>query len=407
VDFLEHVVERWWANRDIHAGQDQVDFEAVFASLRERVRSASSLWDFAVALREELWALKDGHLRVGSTFQRAERRFSSGTRFTVTVDGVALAGVPEYVGGRGDRFARGDLLLEIDGQAADEYLRGVRLSPASSDRARRHAAVQSLTWQELFPGESPRPRELTLRNPSGGSTHVELQWSDAPGPGPTPHAVRSRVLAEGVGYLEIRTFYCRDELGEVSDLEFSRQVRAAIDRIRGVRELIVDVRENQGGRDQQARIAAGYLTTGPLTWFRYVQRAAAGTPAPEIEEDRFDARPGVEPVGARVWLLTGPGTFSTAEIFVAALQSHTGWRVIGEPTAGSVGNPQPFRLPNTGLPVQIPITQFAVPRPPYAPIEGLGLTPDILCAPTALDLRQGRDTALETALDAIRTATPP
>jgi hypothetical protein len=122
VDFLEHVVERWWANRDIHAGQDQVDFEAVFASLRERVRSASSLWDFAVALREELWALKDGHLRVGSTFQRAERRFSSGTRFTVTVDGVALAGVPEYFGSGGDRFARGDLLLEIDGQAADEYL---------------------------------------------------------------------------------------------------------------------------------------------------------------------------------------------------------------------------------------------------------------------------------------------
>lgn len=407
IDFLEGVVDHWWANRDVHARQDDVDLGAVFSSLRDRIRAGSSLWDFAIALREELWALKDGHLRLGSTFQCAERRFSSGTRFTVTGDGIALAASAEHLSDGWNQVARGDLLLEIDGNPAIEYLHRVRLCPASTNRGRVHAAVQSLSWQELFPGERPRPSKLTLRDSSGRPAEIPLHWSEAARPGPTPQAVRSRVLAEGIGYLEIRTFYCRDELGEVSDLEFSRQVRVATDQIRGLKELIIDVRENQGGRDQQARIAARYLTARPLTWFRYLHRLAAGAPAaPELAEDRLDPDPGVDPLRARVWLLIGPSTFSTAEIFVAALQSHTDWTVIGEPTAGSVGNPQLFRLPNSGLPVQVPITQFTVPRPPFAWIEGYGLIPDIPCVPTSLDLRQGRDSAIEAALAAIRSATP-
>jgi C-terminal processing protease CtpA/Prc len=403
VDFLEQVVERWWANVEIHVQQDGVHPRAVFGKLRERALVSESVWQFAVALREELCGLKDGHLRLGRSIYGVERFFSSAARFAQVQDGIAFVGMPDDLGDRGDSLARGDLLIDVDGQHVQNYLRDVRLVPGSTERSRLHAAIQSLSWQELLPDELPRLKQLTVQDASGHIRQVFLHWSEAPGPGPTPNAVLGRVLTEDVGLLEIRTFHCRDDLGIVSDVEFSRQFQAAMDRIGAVMELIVDVRGNQGGRDEQARLAADRLAPHPLTWARYRHKTPAGmSPQYDMAEDRLDIQSPASTSRARLWFLAGPGTMSTAEIFLAALRSQTDSRVIGESTAGSVGNPQPFRLPNSGLPVLIPISQFALPHPPYSLIEGRGLAPDVACVPTSSDVRAGRDPVLEAALAAIR-----
>jgi C-terminal processing protease CtpA/Prc len=318
-------------------------------------------------------------------------------------EGVALLWIDQQSPAPG-LVSAGDLLVEVDGEPADDFLNSVRLRPGSTPSQRRWNAVSSLAFRELLPGEGPSPKTVSLRNGRGQTHTVNLQWKPVDVEQPTPHCVCGRLLGESLGYLDIRSFYCRDELGQVSDLEFRRQLLAAAAPLANVRKLIVDLRGNGGGRDQQAQLAASLLTSEEIEWVRYRHRMfphAANAAAPQASFLRPYHLP-LQLNPSRLLLLIGPATFSTAEVFVGAFCRRRSVTAVGEPTGGGAGNPVEFRLPLSGLTVNIPVSEYFLAGSDRELIEGKGIEPRIRVVASAADLRLGRDTVLETAIETAR-----
>lgn len=207
-----------------------------------------------------------------------------------------------------------------------------------------------------------------------------------------------------VGLLEINSFYCCDEFGQVSDKEFHGQAKRAAATLEDVNELIVDLRHNGGGRDQQAQIAASLLTEGSLEWFRYKHLSpyddgSMHTFEKSYVDNRKLSLPSIP--YRRLCFLVGPGCFSTGEIFASAFKQPD-VIFVGDATAGGAGNPMEFRLPYSGLAISIPVTQFSAPGSDTKLIEGSGITPDLKVLQTLTDLVNGRDTVLDRALFSLK-----
>lgn len=405
VDLLFHTIELWWANHAIHKQLDHIDLNATHARLRRRAATSSSLFDYAIAVREELWTLGDGHLRLQQTHRQFEKRFTSGLSFNEVIEGLALAWVEHSDSATTHLLERGDLLIEIDGVPVESYLQSVRLQPGSTADQRRWNAIRSLSYQERFPNEPPQPKQFLMEKPGGRRLSIDVSWVPAPNNTATPNCVRGRLMEPRVGLLEINSFYCCDEFGQVSDKEFHGQAKRAADTLEDVDELIVDLRHNGGGRDQQAKIAASLLTPEALEWFRYKHMSPYDDGSMQtFEKSYVDNRKLSLPSISyrRLCFLVGPGCFSTAEIFASAFKHQADVIFVGDTTAGGAGNPIEFRLPYSGLAISIPVTQFSGPGSDTSLIEGSGITPDFKVVQTLADLLNGRDTVLDRALFSLR-----
>ena len=100
------------------------------------------------------------------------------------------------------------------------------------------------------------------------------------------------------------------------------------------------------------------------------------------------------PYGGPITLLASSGTSGAAEDLLAAFRATGRGVIIGEPSAGSVGDIATFALPkNWG--VQLPVTRHSfADGTEYA---GIGVKPDLLVVPTVDDLLAGNDPLLDRA----------
>ena len=371
----------------------------MFRRLKSAALNSSGLWQYLAEVRDGLCRLGDGHLRLGTSFQGVEQAFESNVFFSPVSEGVALSWCdPVQVSGTSVPEP-GDLLFEVDGVACETFLNSVRLRPGSTPAQRRSNAIVSLSYQELLPSETPVPKEVVVSDCSNRRRVLPVIWKPVPRNRPTPDCVRGKLLEGGVGFLEIDSFYCRDELGQVSDLDFRRQLVEAGSALIGSRSLIVDLRRNGGGRDQQAQLAASLLVNEEIEWTRYRHRMF-----PHDNGDRVPERSYLRPKdwalpmnfdGSKLVILIGPGTFSTTEIFVSALAGCRPLVIVGGPSAGGAGNPVEFRLPFSGWPVMIPITEYFKAGSDTERIEVKGVSPSIRIESSAEDIRHGLDSVFE------------
>lgn len=399
VDFAHDIVRRWWVSRSLHEQLDSVNTDAIFSDLRREVQISEHLsyWDFAVRLRDHLCRLGDGHLRVrGSPFESMVR-YSSGFYAAVTQQGPATVNAPVGSG----ESKPGDLVTEVDGQDITSYLRCVNLSPGSTICQRNWLAVQSLTYQERYPNECPAPKEVTLKSATGARYSLPLNWRKLGDRAEWGDCIRASRLDPGFGLVKAMSFECKNELGEICDPTFLAQATSAVETLADCHTLILDLRRNAGGRDEQARILAGLLTRKRIEWMRYIhtspcEEAAGAISVCGLENHRTSH---LSRHVQRFWVLIGPGCASTAEILVTALRAQSLILLAGETTAGSVGNPVEFRLPYSGLSITVPVTRYFVPGTDVL-IEGAGIRPDLHVEQTAADLRRGVDSVLQAVINA-------
>lgn len=191
--------------------------------------------------------------------------------------------------------------------------------------------------------------------------------------------------------------------------------------------LIVDLRENEGGNDCGdeilARLIDKDLETQPdRRLLRFVKTPPDLDPFLDTWDDSFrDWTDRVTPVDARyferkaeagtavqpkaprfagkVFVLTSPVNSSATFRFAELIRANGLGLLIGEPTGGNRrginGGAYFFlRLPNSGLEADLPLIGYF----PRTPQPDAGLLPDVDAGPTAADIRDGRDRALETAL---------
>lgn len=390
IDLLQRLAERNWASRARHEELDGVDIEAVFAEMRKALGSSKdNPSSFAIATRKALCRLGDAHFRLDEAAAGAKR-----WRSLVEVDAVAGAFVIRDVDkvayeNASTRPARGDVVVKADGQPIAEWTKYHCLVPGSTPAQREVESARIFSSQWRLPDEKPKPAKITLRKPSGSTYTLTLKWrSDTSTTSSTP-CVSGRQLDGRVGVLEIRTFAC-------DAARFEQELQAGIDAMGRPKDVIVDVRDNPGGGDDQAKAAVSRFLSEAPAWMRF-RHHVPGQTVTAFADEPFVPAPGKLVKAKRVWVLTGPRCMSTCETFVSVMSTADHVTLVGQRTAGSVGNPKPHTLPRSELVVTVPSTEYAVPGT-LDLIEGQGIVPDVDVRPTLDDVANGRDPVLEATL---------
>jgi hypothetical protein len=153
--------------------------------------------------------------------------------------------------------------------------------------------------------------------------------------------------------------------------------------------LIIDVRENGGGSDNNSVGIESRLISAPTDGLPYY------TPDGTLHQGGFISPRGPFQYTKPVVLLINGVCFSACEDFAEMMSHVPTVTLVGDTTAGASGAPQAFGLPSGR---KINVSMKFIPRYDGLPIEWNGVLPDILIPQTEADIKQGRDLQLEYAI---------
>jgi C-terminal processing protease CtpA/Prc len=385
-----------------------LDWDAKMIEYLPRVRSTKSTREYYRVLMEFAALLKDGHTNISPPRELQDDFWSRPAIGITLVEGRVL--VTRVLGDEALAAAgvrRGVELIAVDSLPVREYAaRFVMPAVAASseqDRERRALAY------DLLGGPRDSKVRLQFRDESGRTfevttarlTNSQLDKRDTR---PPRGRFEFRMLDDGrIAYVALNSFAERDI---VTDFE------KAWPEIRKAPALILDVRTNGGGNSGFGSQILGYLVAkggggeaARLPLYRPTYRAWGRLDRGrdwQTETWTVDAQAG-EGYSGRIVLLTGPGTFSAAEDFAVSFDMLKAGIILGEPTAGSTGQPLDFRLPGGGS------ARVCTLQCRYADgreFVGIGVQPKIRVTPTVADFRAGKDTVLESAEAYLRGHAP-
>jgi carboxyl-terminal processing protease len=191
--------------------------------------------------------------------------------------------------------------------------------------------------------------------------------------------VESRKAAPDVGYVHFNLFFAPEAL--------TKAVESAVKDCAGCRGFIIDLRGNPGG--------IGGLALGVAGWFLDQQGLRLGDMFLRTAKIKFVVFPRPEPFRGPLAILVDGCSASTSEILAGGMKDLKRARIFGTRTAGAA-LPSVFeRLPN-GDGFQYAIANYI--SEGGKQLEGAGVIPDQLAAPSRRELLAGHDTALDRAL---------
>ncbi|MDX1673022.1 MAG: S41 family peptidase, partial [Balneolaceae bacterium] len=197
-----------------------------------------------------------------------------------------------------------------------------------------------------------------------------------------------QVANTGIGYIRIKSF-------ALPTSEY-RRFPQLVESLNVAEGLIIDLRNNTGGDNLNARLIAGHFTDTEQQYGFVRYKNGPGhndfeswTPISYKPSDSF-TYPG------NVALLTNRRVFSSAEDFVLAMRILPAVTVIGDTTGGGSGNPILRELPNGW---SYEFSRWQQVPPDFRQYEGTGLYPDIPVWITSSDSSNGRDTILDRAIE--------
>ena len=172
-------------------------------------------------------------------------------------------------------------------------------------------------------------------------------------------------MTQTIGYIQIPSFDGEGWVGEMDEV---------LADLSGAEGLILDVRDNTGGRDENAEKLAGRFARD-RTLYRRIQYRNG----PEHDDFSPLREDYLEPEGKAgfhgpVALLTNRRTFSAAESFVLAMKTTPEVVTVGDTTGGGSGNPMYREMPNGWT---FTISRWIEWAPDGTTHEGRGLAPDI------------------------------
>lgn len=196
----------------------------------------------------------------------------------------------------------------------------------------------------------------------------------------------------------VKVEFIDDDIAHLSILQFPENVdsqfREAAQKIldRGVKKIILDLRNNPGGIFSKAiDIAGWFLERGDVVVY---EKLSDGTEIP------YQAKGNSKLSDAKLVILVNEGTASASEILAGALKENKkNVKLIGEKTFGK-GTVQEAVNFREGL-IKVTVAYWLTPHKKM--IEKFGLQPDIEVKMTEEDLEADRDPQLEKAIEIIKS----
>jgi C-terminal processing protease CtpA/Prc len=199
--------------------------------------------------------------------------------------------------------------------------------------------------------------------------------------------------------------------------------------------LIIDLRDNDGGNEKYGLLLYSYLTDKPFigykqidfratrfsfrkysntSWFEYglfktmLRHKKINDSTYLLINDKATSihEPNENPFRGRIYVLINRGSFSTTSDFTALVHSNKIGTFVGEETGGSyLGNTSNYSflitLPNTKIKVNIPVARYRNNVTPNNSF-GRGTIPDLKIQYSIDDIIQGIDKDMETVLTLIK-----
>jgi carboxyl-terminal processing protease len=266
----------------------------------------------------------------------------------------------------------------------------------------RHMPLREVV--QRMRGEEGATLHLVV-NRSGRSEPLHFAVERAP---IRPRAVRSAVVAPGVGYLRIvqfRTETRAQVIEEVDKIRWSSRVAATAV---ATEQLVLDLRNCTGGL-VDALVEVSSLFVAPGTPVLHVEGRAQGATHTHVATDASAGKASPEvPVAAdwplrrwRLVVLVNQATAAGAENLAVILRQNRNARLLGQGTYG-FGVIQTVRRMSFGGAVRIATGMMSVPG--AGPWHPTGVLPDVEVIPTAGAYELGdiaRDTQLRAAIAAL------
>ena len=282
----------------------------------------------------------DGHTRFLTPEERVENREGlSGTYVGIGIqleekDGAVVVaspieGSPAYRAG----IEAGDVVVAVDGKSVREE--GVT------------QVVEKI--------KGPEGTQVKVTVSRGGEERVfDLERAEIE----SPVASWTMIPSSNVAFVRLSSF--SDDSAEKLAQAFE-EARSA-----GARRFILDLRNNPGGRlDQAVQMAGDFLEPGSVV---YIREDASG------EREEIEADGGAERTGAPLAVLVNGGTASSSEILAGALRDNDRAPVIGETTFGTGTVLSEFVL-RDGSAILLGVAEWLTPDGDF--IRETGIQPDV------------------------------
>jgi len=381
-----------------------LDWDAAVRAAMPRVLDAPDQEEYYRRLGELTALLHDGHTLVVSPSFRDGAYDSPPLEFQVVEGRIVLARAGDTDEIRALDIRPGMELVAVgDGIPARQWLQenALRYYPGSTTQN-----GEALGMFLFLRGPKGSTVTLTLEDASGADRTVTVTRNSQNRDGTVfrmrirnfSPLIESKMMDGGIAYLRLSTFDDEQVVEEVNH-ELDRLDLAAL------RGMILDLRYNMGGDDRYAYPIVSRLVDRPVlgsTWSTpeyhpaYASWGQAETP---LQGDAVR----IDPAAARRYsgplvILTGPNTMSTAEDFIVPLDDSGRALIIGEPTAGTTGNPVNVVLPGGAI---LRVCSLWSTYPDGREFVGRGITPDVVVHPTVAGLRANRDEVLEKAIEVL------
>jgi carboxyl-terminal processing protease len=372
----------------------EVNWDKILDEYLPKIRAAKTTAEYYRLLQRCMALLKDGHTDVSPPW------FVEGNAPPLIVEPVEgkaivtkLAGIPALAA---CGMARGTEITHLDGRPVADILRE-DIYPylcASTPQNRDNKAF----WR-LLDGPWGSAVTIRFRTAGGKAGTVTLTRESAFIPDWPPRSrpvFEIRDLPDGILYVALNRFDDRDVV-DCFDREFAR--------IRRAKGLIIDVRVNGGGNSSNGDAIIGRLIDKPVpdTLWKTRQYMPAfrawGRKEQWYRGEAGHLRPrGPEQYTGPVVILIGPKTGSAAEDFLVPLHAAKRVTLVGQPTAGTTGQPLSLDLPRGGS-ARI-CTRWCW-YPDGREFVGVGVLPDVEAHPTPKDIAESRDPVLERGLEVL------
>ena len=340
--------------------QKGIDMDSLYRIYAGRVAQAQTTTDYGKLVMEYIAALQAGH---------ASTPFASymvPDEPVVIHDSLFVSNPSDYLRQYG--FRDKDLIVNIDGLPLLQWAKAQEKYISASTASDRHFRA----LRSVFDSRTDSLRRYTVwRN--GDTLPIDLPLRRfGYFPKRETKVIEVKVLQDSIGYMAIHTM-----MSPVVE-EFETQYP----KVRHLPYLIIDVRANGGGNSGNGRDICEH----------FIRR-----PQPHCVAPDWVMKPTADAYQGKIYLLTGPVTFSAAESFTLDMKESGNVCVVGEPTAGDTGNrPRNFSTSHDVW-FRIP-TREPQKSPQGFPMEGVNIPPHRVAHQTVGDFMQDKDTQLEYVL---------